>query len=75
MDCANSFRFFRFQFNFKNIDLNLEVTGGEIFGFIGPNVAGKSTTIQTLLAFIRPTVVMLYHLFFPFTTTIRNRFA
>ncbi|MEU0500972.1 ATP-binding cassette domain-containing protein [Nocardia sp. NPDC005998] len=36
-------------------DLNLEVGQGEVFGFLGPNVAGKSTTIRILLDLIRPT--------------------
>lgn len=36
-------------------DLDLEVTAGEVFGFLGQNGAGKSTTINLLLDFIRPT--------------------
>ncbi len=35
--------------------LTLEVGDGEIFGFLGPNAAGKSTTIRLLLGIIRPT--------------------
>ena len=34
--------------------LDLTVSEGEFFGFIGPNVAGKSTTIRTLLGLIAP---------------------
>lgn len=30
-------------------DVNLEVNGGEIFGFLGPNGAGKSTIIKTIV--------------------------
>lgn len=30
-------------------DVNLEVVGGEIFGFLGPNGAGKSTIIKTIV--------------------------
>ena len=30
-------------------DLNLEIHGGEVFGFIGHNGAGKSTTIKSLV--------------------------
>lgn len=37
------------------VDLNLEVYPGEVFGFIGGNGAGKSTTIKMLLGLNRPT--------------------
>jgi ABC-2 type transport system ATP-binding protein len=36
-------------------DLDLAVEVGEIFGFLGVNGAGKSTTIRILLDFVRPT--------------------
>lgn len=36
----------------KGIDL--EVRQGEIFGFLGPNGSGKTTTVKILLDFIRP---------------------
>ncbi|MCB0918885.1 MAG: ABC transporter ATP-binding protein [Actinobacteria bacterium] len=36
-------------------DLNLVVEPGEIFGFLGPNGSGKTTTIRALLAYLRPT--------------------
>ena len=36
-------------------DLNLTVEEGEIFGFLGPNGCGKSTTINVLLDYVRPT--------------------
>jgi len=36
-------------------DLALRVERGEIFGFLGPNGSGKTTTIRLLMAFIRPT--------------------
>lgn len=35
-------------------DLNLDVFCGEVFGFLGLNGAGKSTTIRILLDFLRP---------------------
>jgi ABC-2 type transport system ATP-binding protein len=35
--------------------VSLSVAQGEIFGFLGPNVAGKTTTIRTLLGFLLPT--------------------
>ena len=37
------------------IDLDLEVMGGEVFGFLGPNGAGKTTAIRCLMDEIRPT--------------------
>jgi ABC-2 type transport system ATP-binding protein len=36
-------------------DVNLEVKRGEVFGYLGPNGSGKTTTIRVLLDFIRPT--------------------
>ncbi len=36
-------------------DLNLEVKGGSIFGFLGHNGAGKTTTISMLTTLILPT--------------------
>src|SRR5438094_3876553 len=35
-------------------DVNLEVRRGEVFGFLGPNGSGKTTTIRCLLDLIRP---------------------
>ena len=34
--------------------VDLEVTQGEIFGFLGPNGSGKTTTIRCMLDLIRP---------------------
>ncbi len=36
-------------------DISLQVNSGEVYGFLGANGAGKSTTIRTLLNFIQPT--------------------
>ena len=36
-------------------DLSLEVERGDIFGFLGQNGAGKSTTIRMVLGLVRPT--------------------
>ncbi len=35
--------------------LDLEVARGEVFGFLGPNAAGKTTTIKLLTGLLRPT--------------------
>ena len=41
--------------DFKAInDLSLEVKEGEIYGLLGSNGAGKSTTINILLGFLKP---------------------
>ena len=36
-------------------DLTFDVRQGEIFGFLGSNGAGKSTTIRMLCGLLRPT--------------------
>ena len=36
-------------------NLDLRVAQGEFFGFIGPNVAGKTTTLQMLSGQLPPT--------------------
>lgn len=36
-------------------DLHLEVMSGDVFGFLGPNGSGKTTTMRMLLGLIRPT--------------------
>jgi ABC-2 type transport system ATP-binding protein len=35
--------------------LSLRAEAGEIFGFLGPNGSGKTTTIKLLMGFLRPT--------------------
>ena len=37
------------------LDLNLDVESGEVFGFLGSNGAGKSTTMRLLTGFSKPT--------------------
>lgn len=36
-------------------DLSIDVRAGEIFGFLGPNGSGKTTTIRLLLGLLEPT--------------------
>ena len=36
-------------------DLHLDVHEGEVFGFLGPNGSGKTTTIRLITGFLRPT--------------------
>jgi ABC-2 type transport system ATP-binding protein len=36
-------------------DLSLDVAAGEFFAFLGPNAAGKTTTIKLLTGLLRPT--------------------
>ena len=36
-------------------DLTLEIRKGEVFGLLGPNGSGKTTTIRLLLGMIRAT--------------------
>ena len=41
--------------NKKSVDsLNLEIKNGEIFGFLGPNCAGKTTTIRMITGILDP---------------------
>jgi ABC-type multidrug transport system ATPase subunit len=44
---------------FKNLtavqDLSFSVNEGDVYGFLGQNGAGKSTTIRMLLTLIKPT--------------------
>jgi ABC-2 type transport system ATP-binding protein len=36
-------------------DLNIEIRRGQVFGFLGPNGSGKTTTISMMLGLIAPT--------------------
>lgn len=36
------------------LDLDVSVQAGEVFGFLGPNGSGKTTTIRVLMGLIRP---------------------
>lgn len=35
--------------------ISLEIKEGEIFGLLGPNVAGKSTTLNMVCSLLKPT--------------------
>ena len=35
-------------------NVSLEIEPGEIFGYLGPNGSGKTTTIRCMMDFIRP---------------------
>lgn len=41
-------------------NLNLTINDGEIFGLIGHNGAGKSTTIKSLVSILEPTSGQIY---------------
>ena len=42
--------------NFRAVDhITFDVPRGQIFGFLGPNGSGKTTTIRMLLGLLRPT--------------------
>ena len=40
--------------------LNLEVPSGELFGFIGLNGGGKTTTIKLLAALLKPSLETIH---------------
>ncbi|MBU1045204.1 MAG: ABC transporter ATP-binding protein [Candidatus Omnitrophica bacterium] len=41
-------------------NLNLEIPQGEFFAFLGPNAAGKTTTIKLLIGLLKPTTGTAY---------------
>ena len=56
MDAIKTVKLTKYYGKAKGIEnLDLTVPAGEIFGFIGPNGAGTSTTIRTLLGLVAPT--------------------
>ena len=57
MDNIVEVKNFQIGFNNKVVikDLSFEVKKGEIFGLLGSNGSGKTTTMRTLLGFYQPT--------------------
>lgn len=55
-------------------NLSLEIPRGQVFGLLGPNGCGKSTTLKIILGLLAPTAGQISILGFPFaTTTARTR--
>ena len=52
--------------------VSFEVHGGEIFGFLGPNGSGKTTTIRMMLGLIPPTAGEIEILGIPVDSQIRK---
>jgi ABC-type multidrug transport system ATPase subunit len=48
----------KFKTHYAVDDLSFSVNEGEVYGFLGQNGAGKSTTIRMLLTLITPTAVI-----------------
>jgi ABC-2 type transport system ATP-binding protein len=61
---------FRRQIAVDRIDL--EVPGGAVYGFLGPNGSGKTTTIRMLLGLISPTAGEISLLGFPMPAAARS---
>jgi len=61
---------FRRQIAVDRIDL--EVPGGAVYGFLGPNGSGKTTTIRMLLGLISPTAGEISLLGSPMPSASRN---
>lgn len=54
IDCQGLSKRYGLSKNYALKDLTIKVQPGEVYGFLGSNGAGKSTTIRTLLNFIQP---------------------
>ncbi len=53
-------------------DISFEVPAGQVFGFLGPNGSGKTTTIRMLLGLVKPTGGKAYVLGHDVRTTRRD---
>ena len=49
-----------YQNNRGIFDISLDINKGEMIGFVGTNGSGKTTTIRSILGFIKPTKGMVY---------------
>src|SRR5664279_6204497 len=54
-------------------DLSLDVSAGELFGFVGRNGAGKTTTMRVVLGVLTPDAGMVRWLGVPLTVEARRR--
>lgn len=61
-DVVVAIKNFKMSFGKKRVinDLSFEVTKGEVFGFLGSNGSGKTTTIRALLGIYQPTAGELF---------------
>ena len=60
--------------DFKAVDdISLEIPEGSIYGFLGPNGSGKTTTIRIILEIIRPTQGSVAVLGNPSALQVRDR--
>jgi len=54
-------------------DLSLAIRRGEVFGFLGPNGTGKTTTVRALGTLIAPTSASATVADIPLTPSVRQR--
>ncbi len=74
-DSVISVEHFKMRFGSRTVieDLSFEVNKGEVFGFLGSNGSGKTTTIRALLGIYTPTAGTLLINGQPFTAKLSNQ--